>query len=68
MTLHYCSLHTRLCSQRGQRWVTFSQATIHEVRGYYDLLCSINRDASFLQVNEASPQQATGYHKEEHYL
>jgi hypothetical protein len=62
MALHYCSLHTRLFSRRGQRWVTFSPATIHEIRGYYDLLCSTNRDASFLHVIEVSCDQcaATG--------
>ena len=59
MALHYCSLHTRLFSRRGQRWVTFSPATIHEIRGYYDLLCSTNRDASFLQVIELSCDQCT---------
>ena len=54
MALHYCSLHTRLFSRRGQRWVTFSQATMNEIHGYYDLLCSTNRDTSFLHVIELS--------------
>ena len=57
MALHYCSLHTRLFSRRGQRWVTFSPATINEIRGYYDLLCSTKRDASFLHVIEVSCDQ-----------
>ena len=50
MALHYCSLHQRLFSRRCQRWVCISPATITEIRGYYDLLCSTNRDASFLHV------------------
>ncbi len=54
MALHYCSLHQRLFSRRCQRWVGFSPATITEIRGYYDLLCSTNRDASFLHVIELS--------------
>ena len=57
MALHYCSLHTRLFSRRGQRWVTFSPATIHAIRGYDALLCSTNRDASFLHVIEVSCDQ-----------
>jgi hypothetical protein len=59
MALHYCSLHTRLFSRRGQRWVTFSQATITEIRGYYDLLCATNREASFLHVLEVACDQCT---------
>jgi len=59
MALHYCSLHTRLFSRRYQRWVTFSPATIHEIRGYYNLLCSANRDASFLHVIEVPCDQCT---------
>src|SRR2546429_3980757 len=54
MALHYCSLHQRLFSRRCQRWVGFSPATITEIRGYYDLLCSTNRDTSFLHVIELS--------------
>jgi hypothetical protein len=57
MALHYCSLHTRLFSRRYQRWVAFSPATITEIRGYYDLLCSTNREASFLHVIEWSCDQ-----------
>ena len=54
MALHYCSLHTRLFSRRGQRWVTFSPATIHAIRGYDALLCSTTTDAAFLHVLELS--------------
>jgi len=54
MALHYCSRHQRLFSRRCQRWVGFSPATITEIRGYYDLLCSTNRDTSFLHVIELS--------------
>ena len=57
MALHYCSLHKRLFSRRCYGWVTFSQATIDEIRGYYELLCSINADAAFLQVIEQSCDQ-----------
>jgi|RhiMetdeSRZDD1v2_1073273.scaffolds.fasta_scaffold63850_3 hypothetical protein len=52
MALHYCSLHKRLFSRRCYRWVTFSQATIDEIRGYYELLRSTHTNASFLQVIE----------------
>jgi len=54
MALHYCSLHQRLFSRRCQRWVCFSPATIHAIRGYYALLCSTQKDASFLHVIELS--------------
>jgi hypothetical protein len=54
MALHYCSLHQRLFSRRCQRWVCFSPATIHAIRGYDALLCSTNKDASFLHVIELS--------------
>jgi hypothetical protein len=54
MALHYCSLHQRLFSRRCQRWVCFSPATIHEIRGYYALLCSTHTDAAFLHVIELS--------------
>jgi hypothetical protein len=57
MALHYCSLHKRLFSRRFHRWVTFSQATIDEIRGYYALLRSTKKDASFLQVIELSCDQ-----------
>jgi hypothetical protein len=57
MALHYCSLHTRLFSRRGQRWVTFSHAIITEIRGYYALLCATNREASFLHVIEVACDQ-----------
>ena len=57
MALHYCSLHKRLFSRRCYRWVTFSQATIDEIRGYYELLRSTNKDASFLHVIELSCDQ-----------
>jgi len=57
MALHYCSLHARLFSRRYQRWVTFSQATMNDIRGYYDLLCSTKRDASFLHVIELACDQ-----------
>jgi len=50
MALYYCSLHTRLFSRRWQRWVPFSQATINEICGYYDLLRSTHKDASLLYV------------------
>jgi len=54
MALHYCSLHQRLFSRRCLRWVCFSPATIHAIRGYYALLCSTQKDASFLRVIELS--------------
>ncbi len=54
MALHYCSRHQRLFSRRCQRWVFFSPATIHAIRGYYALLCSTQKDASFLHVIELS--------------
>jgi len=54
MALHSCSLHQRLFSRRCQRWVGFSPATIHAIRGYYALLCSTKKDASFLHVIELS--------------
>ena len=57
MALHSCSLHTRLFRRRGQRWVTFSPATMHDIRGYYDLLRSTNTDASFLHVIELACDQ-----------
>ena len=57
MALHYCSLHQRLFSRRGSRWVSFSQATIDEIRGYYELLRSAKKDASFLHVIELSCDQ-----------
>ena len=52
MALHYCSLHTRLFSRRYQRWMTFSPATMNEIRGYDNLLRSTHKDASFLHVME----------------
>ena len=52
MALHYCSRHQRLFSRRCQRWVGFSPAIIHAIRGYYTLLCSTQKDASFLYVIE----------------
>ena len=57
MALHYCRLHTRLFSRRWQCWVPFSPATIQEIRGYYDLLCSTNREASCLHVLEVACDQ-----------
>ena len=54
MALHYCSLHQRLFSRRCQRWVSFSPATIHDIRGYDDLLRSTKQDAAFLHVLELS--------------
>ena len=54
MALHYCSRHQRLFSRRCQRWVGFSPATIHAMRGYYTLLCSTQKDASFPHVIELS--------------
>ncbi len=54
MALHYCRLHQRLFSRRCQRWVCFSPATIHAMRGSYALLCSTHKDASFLHVIELS--------------
>ena len=54
MALHYCSLHQRLFSRRCQRWVCFSPATIHELRGYDALRCSTPTDAAFLHVIELS--------------
>ena len=54
MALHYWSLHQRLFSRRCQRWVFFSPATSNGIRGYYALLCSPNKDASFLYVIELS--------------
>jgi hypothetical protein len=57
MALHYCSLHKRLFSRRCHRWVTFSQATIDEIRGYYELLRSTKKDAAFLHVIELACDQ-----------
>ena len=57
MALHYCSLHQRLFSRRCHRWVSFSQATIDAIRGYFALLRSTNKDASFLHVRERSCDQ-----------
>jgi len=57
ISLPYCSLHKRLFSRRSQRWVTFSQATIDEVRRYYALLCATPTDASYLEVLERSCDQ-----------
>ena len=57
MALHYCSRHKRLFSRRGDRWVSFSQATIDEIRGYYELLRSTQKDAAFLHVIELSCDQ-----------
>jgi hypothetical protein len=57
MALHYCSLHQRLFSRRCSRWVSFSQATIDEIRGYYALLRATEKDASFLHVLELSCDQ-----------
>ena len=54
MALHYCSRHQRLFSRRCQRWVGFSPATIQAIRGSYALLCSTQKDASFLHVIELS--------------
>jgi hypothetical protein len=54
MSLSYCSLHKRLFSRRYHRWVTFSQKTIDELRGYYALLRSTHKDASHLDVREQS--------------
>ena len=54
MALHSCRRHQRLFSRRCQRWVGFSPATIHAMRGYYALLCSTHKDASFLHVIELS--------------
>jgi hypothetical protein len=57
MALHYCSRHKRLFSRSCHRWVTFSQATIDEIHGYYELLRSTNKDASWLHVIELSCDQ-----------
>jgi len=57
MALHYCSLHQRLFSRRCSRWVSFSQATIDEIRAYYALLRSAKKDASLLHVIELSCDQ-----------
>ncbi len=57
MALHYCSLHQRLFSQRCARWVSFSQATIDEIRGYDDLLRSTKKEASCLHVIERACDQ-----------
>jgi len=54
MALHYCSRHQRLFSRRCQRWVGFSPATIHAIRGYYALLRAAQQDASLLHVLELS--------------
>jgi hypothetical protein len=54
MALHYCRRHQRLFSRRCQRWVVFSPATIHAIRGYYALLCASKKEASFLHVLELS--------------
>jgi len=54
MALHSCSRHQRLFSRRCQRWVCFSPATIHAMRGYDALLCSTTTDAAFLHVLELS--------------
>jgi hypothetical protein len=37
MALHYWSRQKRLCSRRGERWVSFSPATIEEIHGYDEL-------------------------------
>ena len=52
MALYSCSLHTRLFSRRWQRWVTFSPATMQEIRGYDNLLRSTQKDDSLLHVME----------------
>jgi len=57
MPLCYCSLHKQLFSRRSYRWVTFSQETIDELRGYYELLRSSHADASALAVVEMSCDQ-----------
>ena len=57
MALYYCSRHQRLFSRRCDRWVSFSPATIDEIRGYYDLLSSTKKDAAFLHVIELSCDQ-----------
>ena len=57
MPLYYCSRHQRLFSRRCERWVSFSQATIEEIRGYYDLLQATQKEAAFLHVIELSCDQ-----------
>jgi hypothetical protein len=57
MSLHYCSLHQRLLSRRYQRWVAFAPETIDDLRGYYDLLRSMNADCAYLEVMEMSCDQ-----------
>jgi hypothetical protein len=57
MALPYCSLHQRLFSRRCSRWVSFSQATIDEIRSYYALLRSTKKEASFLHIIELSCDQ-----------
>jgi hypothetical protein len=37
--------------------VSFSQATIEEIRGYYDLLQATQKEAAFLHVIELSCDQ-----------
>jgi hypothetical protein len=57
MSLHYCSLHGRIFSFTQQRWLSFPQETIREIRGYYVLLCSTTTDPSFFHVLERSRDQ-----------
>ena len=57
MALHYYSLHTQLFRRRCQRWVPFSPATMHDIRGDDDLLRSTKRDASLLHVMERACDQ-----------
>ena len=54
MALHYCHLHQRLFSQLCQRWVFFSPATIHALRGYDARLCASKKAAAFPHVLERS--------------
>jgi hypothetical protein len=54
MSLSSCSIHKRLFSRRYDQWVTFSQKTIDERRGYHELLRSIHKDTSHLDVIEQS--------------
>jgi hypothetical protein len=57
MSPRYCSLHGRVFRCTQQRWLSFPQETIREIRGYYALLCSTTTDPSFLHVLERSCDQ-----------
>jgi hypothetical protein len=57
MPLGSCSLHQRLFSRRYAQWVTFSQKTLDELRGYCALLHATTAECSHLEVLEQSCDQ-----------